>query len=125
MILPLSPEPLTNLISIPFSSANFLASGDIRILSVDSLLKDACFISNFGSSTIGSGSSFATGSGSSFATGSGSSSTTGSGSSSTTGSGSSFTTLLPLIIDEISSPFDPMTAIILSTGAVEPSSIPM
>ena len=92
--------------SIPFSFANFLASGDIKILSADSFDTKADFTSSL---TSGFGSSL----------------TSGFGSSLTSGFGSSFIVLLPLIIDEISSPFAPITAIILSTGAVEPSSIPI
>ena len=64
--------------------------------------------------------------GSSFTIGVGSSFTAGVGSSFTAGVGSSFTAGVSLlIILEISSPLEPIIAIILSTGAVDPSSIPI
>ena len=92
---------------MPFSSANFFANGEISILSFEILIIETGF-----------NCSFATGAGSSF--------TTGAGSSFTTGAGSSFTIGVSLLtISEISSPLEPIIAIILSTGAVDPSSIPM
>ena len=100
---------------MPFSSANFFANGEISILSFEILIIETGF-----------NCSFATGAGSSFTTGAGSSFTTGAGSSFTIGAGSSFTIGVSLLtISEISSPLEPIIAIILSTGAVDPSSIPM
>ena len=52
-------------------------------------------------------------------------STLGSSLTSTLGSSLNSGAESPLINDDISSPFEPITAIILSTGAVEPSSIPI
>ena len=96
--LPLSPVPLTEEISIPFSLANLLANGETSILSLGLL----------------------------FETGFGSSLTSGFGSSLTSGFGSSLTSKSEFLRnEEISSPFEPIIAIILSTGAVDPSSIPI
>jgi hypothetical protein len=78
IILPLSPVPLTEDISIPFSLAKLLANGDISILSLGLLL----FETGFGSSlTSGFGSSLTSSFGSSLTSSFGSSLTSGFGSS--------------------------------------------